>query len=297
MTSFIVICAESLCLYLPLIIGGFILFSLMKIPNISLETSFVTGAAVATYALSAAAGLPSGIILFVALCAALLGGALVGAITSFLVIVGRLPHLLASILTMGIGYGLNLCLLGGSYVSLAGTQNCLSLLPFAMHPELGVLALLALVLIGALGFLLKTALGYSFAVQGNNPQFFQNYGINASYVVGMGLTIGNALAGVAGFCVAQTLGFVDIYAGSSMSLLCITVLIIGKALVGRYAKIKAMLPVVGLTVYVVLQQILVKFGFGVKYFSVIQALIVIAVVLVYYRRRSTSELAGDHLGV
>lgn len=282
---------------MPLVLGAFVIFSLMKIPNISLETSFVTGAATASIMLTITRGCDPVVILIAAVAGALLGGALIGAITSFLVVFGKLPHLLAGILTIGIAYGLNLCLMGGSYVSLAGSQNSLALLPVGIHPELGVLILLCGVLIMFIVLLLRTQLGLSFSVQGNNPHFFKNYGISSAYVVSIGLVFGNALAGLAGYCVAQTLGFVDIHAGAGMSLFCITILIVGKALIGKFCQRSVALPMVGASVYVVLQQVLVRFGFGVKYFSVIQALIVIALVLVYYRQRSVAELAGDHLGV
>ena len=79
--------------------------------------------------------------------------------------------------------------------------------------------------------LFRTQIGYSYAVYGNNPQFFRNYGISTSFVFITGIMIANALAGLSGYLFAQSNSFIELNMGLGKALLCITALILGKSLV------------------------------------------------------------------
>src|SRR5271157_4770240 len=110
MIELFLIVIEQVCLYIPLLIGSYISFSLMKVPNLSIEAAFVSGAIVASKVLCCMQG--SCFCLAATCCAGLIGGLLVGAIVATLELVCNVPHLLASIITLGLCYGLNLYVLG-----------------------------------------------------------------------------------------------------------------------------------------------------------------------------------------
>jgi putative ABC transport system permease protein len=166
----------------------------------------------------------------------------------------------------------------------------------AGHPECGVLigVSLLLVMIGFLFF--RTQLGYSFFIYGNNPLFFENYGISARYVFCCGLLSAHALAGIGGYFVAQSSSFVDISAGFGMALFSVTCLILGKAFIRRRL-FTILVPVVGTLAYCIIQQLLLKIGFNLKYFTMIQSLIVLSVLVRQYHKGTLRRFKIDNLGV
>src|SRR5271170_6780377 len=112
---------------------------------------------------------------------------IVGLISGSLTQFARIPHLLSSVLTIGLFHGINQFVLGTSSFSLSSFLNPLAVGFWAKNPELPVLAFISFCLI-VLGYLfLNTQLGYSFAVFGNNPQFFENYKISTAFICCSGI--------------------------------------------------------------------------------------------------------------
>lgn len=287
---------EQIALYLPLMMGAYIAFSLMKMPHLSIESAYVSGAIIASKVLTYNPTTNSMLCLLHVLIASMVGGALSGGIVSVLGLRGKIPYFLANILTIGLCYGINLFILGGSNISLASNANPLIITVPRDHPELIVACIMSAIIFVLMTLFFNTQLGMCFAIYGNNPLFFQNYGISTHFVVSCGFIVVNALAGLSGYLVAQTSGFVDLNMGVGLSLFCITALVLGKVIIrSNYKVLTVLVPIIGLGLYSVLQQVLIKIGFNPKYFTVLQALIVAIVLIVYYRDRISS--ANDHLGV
>lgn len=293
----LLIVGEQAFLYFPLVLGAYISISLLKVPDLSIESAYVFGAICAARLLPVFAGMPVPFILVGMIIASLLGGLLVGGVVYFLTRHFHVPHLLASILTIGLFHGVNQLVLGTPNFSLAGYENPLACLNLLMvHPELPLLAFL-FILLSVCGWVLcKTQLGYSFFIYGNNPAFFSNYSISSKYVFCNGLLLANALAGLAGYCVAQSSSFVDINAGFGMALFSVTCLILGKAIV-RCRLSSILVPVVGVVVYCIIQQLLLKIGFNLKYFTMIQSAIVLGILIYQYRHGALRKHKIDNLGV
>jgi len=288
---------EHICMYAPMMVGAYISFSLMKVPNLSIEAAFVSGAIAACKALELTHDMGMMICLPAVLLASIVGGVLVGVLIAALDTYAKIPHLLASILTLGLCFGANLFVLGVANVSVTQMANPLAILPLSTHPELGMFAIITLVVM-VLGFLfLKTQLGMCLRVYGNNPGFFANYGTSTAFVVAAGLILSNALVGLSGYMTAQSNGFVDINAGAGISLYGITVLILGKTLLKFVKKPSIFIPLAGLVIYAGLQQVLLGVGCNMRYFTAIQSVIVVALLVINYHRKSVHELVGDHLGV
>lgn len=297
MLDMLLIVCDQAFLFFPLVLGAYISISLLKVPDLSIESAYVFGAICAARMIPLFDHLSLPIALLCAIGCSLLGGALVGGTVFSLTRLFHVPHLLASILTIGLFHGINQFVLGAANFSLAMYKNPLACFEcIALHPEIVVMSSIFLTLVIAATLLLKTELGYSFFIYGNNASFFSNYGVSSRYIFCLGILIANALAGLSGYCVAQVSSFIDLSAGFGMALFSVTCLILGKAIV-RCRVSSIMVPIVGVFTYCFLQQFLLKIGFNLKYFTMIQSAIVLGVLIYQYRHGSLCKNKIDNLGV
>lgn len=298
MINTLLVILEQSLLHLPLMVGAYISFSLLQIPDLSIESAYVVGAIMSSYIILGTTHIP-GITLILALIASCLGGALVGLVSSLLSQKAGFPHLLSSIITIGLFHGFNQ-LISPVYVSLNRASNTLTPLNFIpQHPELCMLLIIGCAIWCAIYYLLATQIGYSFAVFGDNPHFFKNYSISTSFVSIVGIVCANALAGMSGYLFAQSNSFVELNMGTGKTLLCITVLILGKGIM-RIAHMErpfsVVIPLIGTITYFTLQQFLLKVGFNLKYFTAVQALLIL-IILLYTYRHNRNQTTHDNLGV
>ena len=290
----LLIVIEQCLIHVPLLLGAYITISLMKLPDLSIESAYVFGAIVGAYTITCTGTLPVGLQLPIVVTASLFGGAIVGMTSSMLTQYAGLPHLLSSIITFGVFYGINQ-LIAGSYISLSAYQNPLLSNVIERHPEMVALALLAIIVSMGLYMLFKKQLGYAFALYGNNAYFLKHYGISVPYVFIVGVVLSNALAGLSGYLFAQSNGFADITMGFGKALLCITALILGKVIIQSKQPIVIAMPLIGCFAYFMLQQLLLKIGFNLKYFTTVQALVTLCILVLTYRKQTKKHI--DHLGV
>ena len=104
--------------------------------------------------------------------------------------------------------------------------------------------------------------------------------------------ISNGLAGISGYCFAQSNGFVDISMGVGIPLFAITALLLGKTLRTIHPLISASS---GLVIYFLIQQLLLRVGFSLNYFTLVQSCLILLVLLAYQRGNKT-VLTGN-LGI
>jgi putative ABC transport system permease protein len=292
MIEIALIIIEQALLHFPLILGTYISVSLMKTPDLSIDSAYVFGALTGCIILPFIQNLPIPIGLCITICASMIGGACVGITSGLLTQKARIPHLLSSIITIGIFHGISQ-LIAGVYVSLSGYKNFLALDILPLHPDLPILILLFVIISLAALYFFKTELGYSLAVFGNNPDFFTHYGISTTYVFMSGIILANALAGLSGYLFAQSNGFADINMGFGKLLLCITSIILGKVMYRKTLSI--ITPVIGMYSYFTLQQLLLKVGFDLRYFTMVQALVIVAILIIQHKNNELLHI--DHLGV
>ncbi len=267
---------EQSLIALPLIFGAYITLSLLKLPDFSIESAYLFGAVFAYLAKD----MPLPIVV---ICS-IVGGMSVGMIVFSLNQILKIPYLLSAIVTNGLIHGLTLFLLKGSVngFSIASAISELTLL----------LTLLALI-VTIIFILLRSEMGYCFAIYGNNPHFFDNHQISKKFVLFCGVVCGHGLAGLSGFLFSLTSGVVDFTMNFGIIMLCLTSLMIGKLLKkGDHPNL--IVPILGVIGYFLMQQILLKMGLNLKYFNAFQALFVLAILFIG-KRKSTYTL--DHLGV
>lgn len=266
MVNSLITIVEQTLLYLPLIYGGYLSISLMKQPDLSINSAYLVGAIC-----GAKIGMPFGLL------ASCLGGLVVGLTTSTLARYGHIPYLLAAIISTGIFHGISLFLLGSASISLG--QEITEKASMIVNVFVPIILIL-------LYLFLKTKLGHSLAVYGDNPKFFAHHRINTTFVLLSGIGIANLLAGLAGYLFTLSNGFVEITMGTEVMLLCITSIVLGKTFCFKHRPINYFVPLIGTFSYFALQQILLKVGFNLKYFTLVQSLIILIAVVYFFRQRA-----------
>lgn len=267
---------EQAMIALPLVCAAYITLSLLKLPDFALESAYLCGA-IASYLCR---DLPLPFVLL----SSMLGGFAVGIMVSFMNQVLRIPYLLSAIVTNGLVHGASLLALKGGVSGFRLAEQ-----PDELHLLAGVAAISLL----GMFVLLRSQLGFSFAIYGANPYFFMNHGINSRYVVFAGIILAHTLAGMSGFLFSLTSGVVDVGMNFGVLILCITALMIGKLL--KRGEVPSLLvPLAGIIGYLFVQQMLLNAGLNLKYFNTFQALVVLLIIGVNKRN---SSFTLDHLGV
>lgn len=209
---------EQSLLFLPLALGIYISYTVLRIPDLTADGSFTLGAAV--YAVSVHAGLSP-------LLATSLGfvfGVIIGIIVSFLQIRLRLNPLLAGILLVFILNSFTLKLMGSPNLSLFDKPSIF----LNNSTKLVMLLPLGFLLILSLGLLLTSRLGLMFYAFGNNSTLLNLCGRNAQAYRIIGLSLSNGLVGCSGALTAQASGYADISMGTGVILIALGTVIIGQ---------------------------------------------------------------------
>lgn len=273
--------AEQVALYLPLVLGAYCAFSLLRIPYLALESAYLFGAICSSRFMLL--DCPYLIASFGSCIAALVGGTIAGMVAYGIQYYLRVSFLLSSIITIGLFHGINQFILNGAHVSVHKYSSLLSFLPSVDgYPQLTSLLLFAACILLVFFFFTRSSLGISCGIYGNNPHFFDHYGISGHFIVFAGVVMSSAMAGISGFFAACMNGFADISMAFGINLFCIMALIVGRVLAKGSAVV---IPFVGLLVYFIMQQALLKMHFDSRYFTMMQALLVC--VLLYVMQRYT----------
>jgi len=267
---------EQALIALPLIIGAYFTLSLLKLPDFSIESAYLFGAVSAFLAQE----LPLPLVLL----SAMGGGMVVGAMVCFFNQILHIPFLLGAIVTNGLIHGLTQYCLGTSVSSFH--------LAFPFN-EFNLLAGLAIILLIFMGFGIRSQLGYSLAIYGNNPHFFDNHQLSGRYVLLFGVLLGHGCAGISGFLFAQSNGFVDLTMNFGILLLCLTAIMVGKFFLKTHRP-NILVPLIGVFVFFSIQQLLLRMGLNLKYFNAFQALFILVILSLGHRKQT---LTLDHLGV
>ncbi len=210
-------------------IGTFITYKLYSFPDITIDGTFTTGAAVASILIV------DGWNPFLVLPVAFLVGSLAGFITGFIHTRFKIEGLLAGILVMTGLYSVNLHIMGKSNIPLISNRTVFSILSNlnpGLNAELWTAMALALVMIIVwvlISLFLKTDFGLTMRTTGNNPVMIAAHGVSVDRYKIFGISLANGLVGVSGALVAQYQGFADIGMGIGSIIFSLASVIIGEA--------------------------------------------------------------------
>jgi putative ABC transport system permease protein len=226
----IAIITQSLT-FIPLAFGISISYRLLRATDMTLDGSFVLGAAVfaklVTLGISPAF---AGIV-------ALLAGSSAGIMVSLIQRGGRVDPLLAGVLATFILTSVNLALMGRPNINLLSQHTLLSS-AFARSDLDGwmLVAAYCAAFCGLSCLLLRTRFGLILRALGDNPRLLQTLGSSVEYYRMAGFAFTNTLAAASGILMAQTVGYADIGMGFGMTLTGIGAIILGQQLLSAIIK-------------------------------------------------------------
>ncbi|ARD49396.1 ABC transporter permease [Sporosarcina sp. P37] len=267
---------EQGIIYAIMALGVYLTFRVLDFPDLTVDGSFVTGAAVAAT-----------MIVFdyhplVATLTAIVVGFFAGCITGLLHTKGKINPLLSGILMMIALYSINLRIMGLTTESSVGRPNIpllnaetifskfqgfwsnlgidgmingfLSGLGIEHLPSTwGTLFLMILVVI-VIKFIadwfLQTEVGLAIRATGDNKKMIRSFSANTDTLVILGLGISNALVAFSGSLIAQYGKFADNGMGIGMIIIGLASVIIGEAIFGTKTIFRTTLAVViGAVIY------------------------------------------------
>jgi len=285
-----------------LALGVFISFRIFKYPDLTVDGSFATGAAVAVTLIFK--GVNPVLATILAFCA----GSVAGMVTGILFAKMKINNLLSGILVMTALYSVNLHIMGQSGIVLfeettiftyfAQIAGIFSADPTAiisgtsLSPDLivGLVFLLGtlLLVIGFLSWLFRTDIGMAIRTSGENTTVAKAQGINVSVMQIGGIAISNGLVALSGALLGQFSFSADPRLGPGMLIAGLAALLIGETVLMRKSfgwRLTA--ASLGAVLFQLLKYLSAIAGLDESDFKLFSAVVVLLVLLVpvYVRKR------------
>ena len=265
-------------LYATMALGVYLTFKILNFPDLTVDGSFTTGAAVAAKLII------DGISPIWATLAGAAAGAAAGAVTGLLFTKGKIDGLLAGILTMIALYSINLRIMGKSNLPLLREDTLMTPLREAnMLGTLSSILIFAGIAVGIkllIDWFLHTDLGLSIQATGNNAQMIRSFGVNTDRTTILTLCISNALVALCGALVAQYQGFADVGMGIGLILIGLASVIVGQAVFGSRTIFTSTIAVIlGAVIYRLVIFFALSVGLNPNDMKLISAVLVIAALL------------------
>lgn len=253
-------------------LGLYLTFRILNFADMTVEGTFPLGAAVAV------ANLAHGMSPYLATFLALLAGMLAGLVTGLLYTKGKIPILLAGILTMTAIYSINLRIMGGSNISLIGKKTLLNnefLRSLPQYFNSVVLGIIVVVIItGILVFFLNTDFGQAFIATGDNPKMAKSLGIYTDSMIIIGLMLSNGIVALCGALIAQNNGYADINMGIGTIVIALASIIIGEVAFGELTLNQRLVAVtLGSIIYRLILLAVLQLGFSANDLNLISSIV------------------------
>jgi putative tryptophan/tyrosine transport system permease protein len=255
---------ESGIIYAIMALGVYLSFRVLDFPDLTVDGSFVTGAAVAAILIV------NGTDPFAATLMALAAGFVAGCLTGIIHTVGKVNALLSGILMMIALYSINLRIMGKSNVPLLNTDTAMTSvrdffektgidaffngiltaagLGDSLPRTWGILLFMVIVTFAIKFFtdaFLKTEIGLAIRATGDNKRMIRSFSSNTNLMIILGLGLSNAMVAFSGALIAQQGGFADVGMGIGMIVIGLASVIIGEALFGTKTIARTTLAVIG----------------------------------------------------
>ena len=291
-------------LYGIMVLGIYISFRILNIPDLTTEGSFTFGLAASTVLTSA--GHP-----FLGLAGAIAAGAAAGVVTGALQTKLGIHPVVAGILTMSGLFSINLFVMGGaSNVTLLNSTTIFNLV-MDFCPSLSkdavklIIAIIAVVIVVALLTLFfKTSLGLAIRATGDNPDMVRASSIDVDVMKMIALGLGNACIALCGGLIAQYQSFADINSGVGILVVGLASVIIGEAFFGqRSLMIGFISAITGSIIYRFIIAFATKYSVFPAYMLKLVSAVIVAIALAFpaikqilAERKLRSGYAGGQKG-
>lgn len=253
-------------------LGLYLTFRILDFCDMTVEGTFPMGAA------TAAAAIAHGINPFLATLLAILVGMLAGLVTGLLYTKGKIPSLLAGILTMTAIYSVNLRIMGKSNISLLGHSTLFSgrfLESLPQYFDSVTVGLVVIVIVtGLMMLFLATDYGQGFIATGDNPTMAKSLGIHTDKMINIGLMVSNGMVGLCGALVAQSNGYADVNMGIGTIVIALASIIIGEVAFGDLTLNQRLVAVtLGSIIYRLILLAVLQLGFSANDLNLISSIV------------------------
>lgn len=225
-------------IYSLMVLGLFLSYRVLNIPDLTVDGSFTLGAAVAV--VMSLSGHP-----ILGLLAAIFAGAAAGFLTAFLQTKMKIQPILAGIITMTALYSINLMVMDDkANVPITQQESIYTAFGLLVGKQAQgmILSLLVLILAGAAMVLfLKTPFGLSVRATGDNESMVRSSSINSDLTKTAGLMGANACVALSGAMIAHYNCYAEVRMGIGMVVIGLASFIIGEIAVGIFVKRKGVL--------------------------------------------------------
>lgn len=271
---------ESGLLYALMALGVYITYRVLDFPDLTVDGSFTTGAAIATVMTI------NGTAPILSLICAFIGGALAGLMTGLLHTKGKINGLLSGIIMMIALYSINLRIMGKPNLSLRGEANLFdgaSVLLIGLIIAIGVKLLLDL--------FFKTNVGLSLRATGDNQRMIKSFGANTDVTTIIGVSLSNALVATSGGLIAFSTNQTNNNMGVGMIVIGLASVIIGEAIFGKKSIFRTTLAVVlGAIIYRLIYALALRVpGMDAQDMKLITAIIIVGALVIPTIRRAIQE--------
>ena len=255
-------------IYSLMVLGLFISYRILNIPDLTVDGSFTLGAAVAVTA--TLAGHP-----VLGLLLAGLAGAAAGFVTALLQTRMKIQPILAGIITMTALYSINLMVMDNkANLPLAQGESIYHNLPGMLLSGLAAIGVAAVLVL-----FLQTPAGLAVRATGDNEAMVRSSSINADRMKMAGLSIANACVALSGALIAHYNCYAEVRMGIGMVVIGLASLIVGEIAVGllvRRATILsgAVATIVGSVLYRLIIAQALEWNFSSSSLKLITAIIV-----------------------
>lgn len=210
-------------LFLPLALGIYISYVVLRATDLTVDGSFVLGAAI--FARLLTANVPSGW----AFLAAAVGGMLAGFGVSLIQLRGRINSLLAGILALFMLYSINFDVMGRPNIGLFSGPTLGKLIGIdSMNGNWVFAGLFVFILIVFLSLFLISRYGLVLRAFGEHSLLLRRLGHRIEYYRFAGFAMSNALVACCGALTAEINGYADLNMGFGMALTGIGAVVIGR---------------------------------------------------------------------
>ena len=286
-----------------MVLGVFITFRLLDIPDMTCDGSFALGGCVCAVLI-----VNNNVDPLLAVLAGMCAGAIAGAVTGILTTVFEIPAILAGILTQISLWSINLRIMGKSNTPIlakgtvfSAVSNMTGLPQSTVAIILGIL--LAVAIVAILYWFFGTVIGSALRATGNNEYMIRALGVNTNSTKMIALVLSNALIGLSGALICQSQKYADIGMGTGAIVIGLAAIVIGEVL-GRLLpggltqfSVRLASAVFGSVVYFLIRAIVLQLGMDANDMKLLSAVIVavalcVPVVWERYKLRS-SYTKGD----
>lgn len=252
-----------------MVLGVYISYKILDFPDLTVDGSFVLGAAILTRCITSGFPLILGMILAIA------GGSLAGYVTGYIHTRFNITNLLSGILVMIGLYSVNLRILGRANVNLFTVEHLFS---GGNHLLKAFLAVIFVKLI--LDVFFKTQIGYLIRLVGDNPNLIESFGLNPTRYKRLGLVISNGLVAMSGALLAQYQGYADVNMGTGMLVMGLAAIILGEAVCSKTLPVMlSTAAVLGSIIYRYALSFTLKMGFAPSDLKLITAVILLSILI------------------